>query len=101
MKATLRLACIVLLIATTIAAYAVAVIGTGEKLSAPALDEAQGFYLTPAAAETLAMYASPPGPPLTADQRANRAAFARQESHIPVPLRPGYTDVFREDAQER
>lgn len=68
MKATLRLACIALLIATAIAAYALLVIGTGETLSAPAVDEAQASYLTPAAAETLAMYAPPdtavhePGP---------------------------------------
>ena len=56
MKRTLRIASILLLLATAVAVYAVAVIGTGEKFSAPALDEGQVSYLTPAAAATLAMY---------------------------------------------
>lgn len=76
MKRTLRIASILLLLATAVAAYVVAVVGTGEKLSAPAADEAQASFLTPAAAETLALYS----PPETAAQkrRAEDASAAHR-----------------------
>jgi len=45
MKRTLRIAAILLLLATALAVYAVAVIGTSEKLAAPALHESQALSM--------------------------------------------------------
>ena len=59
MKRTLRNASIVLFIAASLAVYAALVIGAAQRATSPPLDRARRSYLTPEAAETLAMYSDP------------------------------------------
>jgi len=84
MKRILPIALIVLVLASLLAAYGALVVGTGQRVTSPPLDRARRSYLTPEAAETLAMYSDPlpPGGPEPVRRPARGQALQRRPRDI-------------------